>query len=263
MLNYIEISNSNSPISFEEPISKGGSKLFRELCINKQSIFSYGPNCETCEFIINKCNHFSSSITVNELRDILNHHVEELSGNIINQIQTILPNGTFGVIQRNVKPKISSNDDFNFSKDYTYYEINKINIAQMVNISKLENYTYQELNVNEYILPIQENIYFNENVIKQYEQMVLKQNTPCAIAISILEIHGRDNWFTINLLHFILDGHHKIRAAANTNSSIKLLSFINCEQEYNILPFIINHWKHKNDISHVKKSINYLFANVV
>lgn len=265
MIEYIEITDSKSPLSFEAPKSSDGTSWHRELCINQKSIFSYGPNCETCQFFIEQCNSVDSSITINEIRQVLNTDVSDIPKNLIDSIKTILPNNIYGISFRDIKPTVFSNHEYQLSKELTLYELCKKDITKMVNESKNDNEKdkYKELIFHEYILPIQKNTFLNDQTIKSYEKLLTEQKTPCAIAISVLEIHGRDHWYDIFLLHFLLDGHHKMQAAANIHSSIKLLSFIKCDEEFNVLPFIINRWKQKTNIDPVKQSINYIFDNVL
>jgi hypothetical protein len=86
----------------------------------------------------------------------------------------------------------------------------------------------------EFIVPMFPQRYLEEKTIQSYKSLLENQNTPTALAISILDVkqpadwHGdarevREHWC---LAHYLLDGHHKIYAASQGGRPISLLSFL-------------------------------------
>ena len=73
-----------------------------------------------------------------------------------------------------------------------------------------------------------------------YRTALLKGDQPTALAISVLDLVGLSNWgdedfqpdpkFQWIFTHYLLDGHHKIRAASMHKHEIRLLSLLRLGQ---------------------------------
>jgi len=267
MIKYIDVKNPDSKISFCAPRDKSGPwkgySWSREMFLDGKKMFEYGPNCETCEFYMKQVGNTVSSVTIDSVRDRLNSDVTELSDDLVFPLSTIPPAGTYGVVLREVMPVFDAQPDFYAAEDTVPYLVNSKEISKAVNESGMdgEGYKYGRITAKEYILPMRKNSGLDGKRISHYENMP-PGNSPCAVSLSFLEMHGRGD-YDIFMLHFLLDGHHKIEAAANMKKPVKLLSFISCEMEYNVLIFLHNHWRRDTDISHVKKSIEYMIENVL
>ena len=88
----------------------------------------------------------------------------------------------------------------------------------------------QEITLIDVVIPIQSPTTLQESAIQQYEDQFMHGETPCGLSLSVLEVHGRDYWYDIGLIHFLLDGHHKMYAAAKHRCPIHLLTF--CALDY-------------------------------
>jgi hypothetical protein len=68
--------------------------------------------------------------------------------------------------------------------------------------------------------------------VKTYAANLARGATPTAIAVSILDVcapadeQGPDYYTHWALTHFLLDGHHKMQAAAETARPVHLLSLL-------------------------------------
>lgn len=75
--------------------------------------------------------------------------------------------------------------------------------------------------------------WLEDNRVSQYEKLLAEENKPTAVSLSILDIKQPADWegekdVTSHwcLAHYLIDGHHKVNAAAKIGSSINLISFV-------------------------------------
>jgi hypothetical protein len=84
----------------------------------------------------------------------------------------------------------------------------------------------------DFIIPMFPEDILVEDQIKHYERIMSEGATPTAVALSLLDVkcpagEGIEHWcFT----HYLIDGHHKVAAAARAKREITLMSFIAINQ---------------------------------
>ena len=68
--------------------------------------------------------------------------------------------------------------------------------------------------------------------VEEYAQELLISSSPTAVAVSILDVcepaggTGTDPYAHWGISHFLLDGHHKMQAAAEARRPLQLLSLL-------------------------------------
>lgn len=91
-----------------------------------------------------------------------------------------------------------------------------------------------ERHLFEFVVPMVPPAWNESARVAEYEQLLASSSTPTAVAVSLLDIAAPANtsrdttdyfehW---GLVHFLLDGHHKVEAAARTARPIRLLSLL-------------------------------------
>lgn len=85
----------------------------------------------------------------------------------------------------------------------------------------------------EAVLPIVQEAQLNQATIDTYTSLMQNGLRPTALALSVVDVRvlsGRGlDW---RLMHFLLDGHHKIMAADRSGKPITLLSFLNISESF-------------------------------
>jgi len=77
----------------------------------------------------------------------------------------------------------------------------------------------------------------DENIVKKYEKEINDGYNPCALVVSTAYQHCTMDYVYdkyndqmmighMYMISYIIDGHHKIRAAANVGKHIRILNFV-------------------------------------
>ena len=82
--------------------------------------------------------------------------------------------------------------------------------------------------VFEFVVPMVPPSWNDAARVRDHEQQLLAGGTPTALAVSIVDVTQPSDSYQAHwgLTHFLLDGHHKIEAAARHNLPLRILSMI-------------------------------------
>lgn len=87
----------------------------------------------------------------------------------------------------------------------------------------------------EFVVPMVPPSWNERAQVEKYVAGLESGETPTAVAVSILDIsepagaEGADHYTHWALTHFLLDGHHKLQAAAETGRPVRLLSLLSAD----------------------------------
>jgi hypothetical protein len=86
----------------------------------------------------------------------------------------------------------------------------------------------------EFVVPMVPGSWLKPETVSGYESRLAAGDRPTALAFSVLDVKQPFDWegeprVTTHwcLAHFVLDGHHKLFAAARTGATLGLLAFLN------------------------------------
>lgn len=89
----------------------------------------------------------------------------------------------------------------------------------------------------EFLVPTFPHSWLDAERVAEYEASFRRGEKPTAIALSVLDIKGPAEWEAdkeivehVCLAHYLVDGHHKVYAAAKANCTMMLVSFLAIEQ---------------------------------
>lgn len=242
-----KIVSSTSPLTFETTGGGSWNVWDRFIAVNGQNIYHIGNVCGTCSFFFEKLVDNNKSIQPKETIDKLNIGLDSIDDNTIDILREIIPNGNYEIVLLTITPKfaiVGQTEDY-FAKEQVdlwgidgYYGVPhspKVNYyrgtdKEIGNDSKLF----------EFFIPLTSPVYIDQSRVDFYKEQILKGNKPTAISLTILDVKEPADWpdddikpeFTSHwcTAHYIIDGHHKIKAASDLNSEITLLSFIATEK---------------------------------
>jgi hypothetical protein len=86
----------------------------------------------------------------------------------------------------------------------------------------------QEARLFDFVVPMFPETWLNDDRMEFYSGQLQRGVEPTAVALSVLDVkgpadEGADHWC---MAHYLLDGHHKVAAAARSGRPITLVSFI-------------------------------------
>ena len=90
-----------------------------------------------------------------------------------------------------------------------------------------------EAHLHEFVVPMVPPTWNDTARVAHYDRVLQTSSRPTAVAVSILDVRqpamdgdSRDYYAHWVLTHFLLDGHHKIQAAAESGRPLRLLSLL-------------------------------------
>jgi len=213
----------------------------RFLAIRDARVFEIGNICGTCEFWFRRLETAGGPIELEAIRGRLNEGLAKIDRDVVDAFASILQTGTYRIALLRLQPEIvavASAEDY-FASDQpaewrdrnesphdpgvTYYRVdNRFGVAAPSKGDK----------VYEFLVPLEPAAELDSDRIAFFERKLSEGGTPTAVAAGVLDIKGywdspHSHWC---VGHYLLDGHHKVEAAARIGRPITLLSFIASEQ---------------------------------
>jgi hypothetical protein len=188
---------------------------------------SLGNICGTCSFLYSRLLDVEPPISSYELSHMLEAGLEEVPALVIEAVSALLPSGEYVVALVPIAPRLVQPDEF---KD-GLHAVGYGNLAIPHYMGGLRSVDENGL-VAEVVIPLFSLGTLNSEVCRSYSRRMREGLRPTAVALSIVEARhtmagdaylAPDHW---TLMHFLVDGHHKVKAASDTGATISLLSFL-------------------------------------
>ncbi len=223
---------SHSIITLPETDREGNIPFRRHLAIDHEKIYFYGNSCGSCPFMFQKVGKNKIKLTPQDVTEILKQGPKAIGVDLIQAISKIVPDGKYKIGYFEVDLEEVTNKSRNDpiaemvwaahedgGPKTKYYRSKKVPINSITNLFEL-------------VLPLFSDNELHSQTIREYKRLINKGSQPTALAISIVQQRiclmgpGGEVPTDICLTHFLLDGHHKIKAASKMKRPIKLLSFL-------------------------------------
>jgi hypothetical protein len=217
----IKVNNPDPILTFETPPSP---YLPRYLAVQGERVFDLGVACGTCAFVYNRLKE-KPPLSPQVLAETLKNGIQKISEPIVETVSRILPSGEYAVGLITLYPIF----DRPGRGKYSFVGYGHVNTAFYQCGQKQID---QNGILEQAIVPLFSTKTLNKNTVKNYEKQITEGMVPTALAITIAEGKhfmsgsGYDAPDAISLMHFLIDGHHKIYAASQLNKPITLLSFL-------------------------------------
>lgn len=235
------VTDSRSPVGFATTGGEHWKIWDRFLTIDGVQAYHIGNICGTCAFFFERMEGASRGIEVGALTARLAEGLAALDRDIVDSLAQLAPNSDYVIALLQVQPRAvrsHGNEDYfaveqvaQVGPDYwgdepphdakiDYYRVEGRSAVPLAN-------TEAGTVGFDFIVPMVPETALNEERVRYYEAVLAEGRSPTAVSVSVLDIKGpydgTDHWC---LAHYVLDGHHKIAAAARTGREITLLAFI-------------------------------------
>lgn len=260
----IKVSNSNSRITFEK--TGGGSwKIWdRFISIDNQKMYHIGNICDTCEFFfLKQSENLEVNFNQEYLIDSLNTGSFEFTKENLKELSKIVPNGNYLVLKTTIRPTIvtknSNNNYFEKEQRDTWRdefdeeslkpeksEFNNYYREPLIDFGKVQ-YSHKDAFFN-FMIPLYQTTNLNQSRIEFYKSNLTSGKIPFAVSIGVLDVKTSEEYPEIDgkeinpefgthwcLANYIIDGHHKIKAASELNQEIELITFISRDESWKLI----------------------------
>lgn len=237
------LSNLSSPISFARTGSSDWPEWNRYLLVNGEPAIQLGNICGTCAFFFERTEESNVSVKVGELTSILATGIAHISPEIIEVLGQIMPPGPYHTVLISLTPRLTvvgSDTDYfateqveqigidPFEQGPYNPRIDYYRVAPISGIAVSGDEGRTDLSFD-FIIPLLPQSELDEERISFYVQRIEAGEQPTAVAISLFDVKQPEHNGVQDhrcMAHYVIDGHHKLAAAARSGKALTLLSFI-------------------------------------
>jgi hypothetical protein len=235
----VEVTQSTSPIGFAATGGGHWPKWDRYLTVNGKHAYNLGNICDTCAFFFERMEGATAGIDVGALSSQLEVGVEGLDMGFVSSLANMMPDGRYQALLLTTVPqivKLGEQGDYFIDEQQQNWGLD--GFWGLPDSPKVPYYRGESRRLRqssqffEFLIPMFPRNWLDERRLEHYQALISKGQTPTAVAVSVLDIKapaegGEEHWC---LAHYILDGHHKLEAAARANKPLTLVSFLALEQ---------------------------------
>ncbi len=216
----LEVAHGDSITSFQVRYESGRG-TWRYLDINGEDIYLIGYPCDTCAALFEIKGDAALPLAPDTLADLLRAGLPEVTTGITETISAILPKGDYLAGLMEIKPRLISPSRSSRNRPLHYHWSQYHTVIDV-------GHTVQEV-----MLPLVSRRRLDERRIEWYRDQIRCGTQPTALALSLVDarwVSGRQlEW---RLVHFLLDGHHKVMAAGDLNQPLTILSFLSFTESF-------------------------------
>lgn len=238
------IGGSKSIVAFQTEGGGSWSVWDRYITIDGKKAYHIGNICGTCSFLFERLEGANQSINVDNVVDQLNTGLTKLDPFVVDALKQVMPNGKYHVLLSQGCPTI-----IRPGQEGDYFSKEQVDLWGtdcfwcMPHSPKTEYYRLQTATLShqrclfEFLVPMFPHDWLDKDRVAQYREMASQGQMPSAVTLSVLDVKGPANWEGEKaiishwcLAHYLLDGHHKVYAAAATGKPLTFVSFLAVEK---------------------------------
>ena len=241
-----KIRGSKTVVSFETTGGDSWKEWDRFIAIEGKHAYHIGNVCGTCEFFFERLENPFKPVEIRETIEGLNTGLTSIDQETLDSVSKIIPNGKYKVLLLEILPrliKLTSSDDYFATDQKDLWE--DAGSFGLPHYPKIQYYrgTDQEIGregkIFEFINPLVPPNRLKQDRIEFYKLKFEAGLKPTAIALAVLDVKQPAEWpddldpkITEHwcFAHYLLDGHHKVFAASETNKPITILTFLSIDK---------------------------------
>jgi hypothetical protein len=219
-----------------------------DLDLDDQPLYHISNLCETCEALFSRATEAMLPIAPSELSDQLRAGIDSVSNAILETVRKILPKGEYAISLLKFLPDLvefehPQKDNYTF---YIWENADPARVSRKIwpkatryepwwgyKTRRTKRPGLRDRSLYEAILPLVNKDHLNQTSINSYKEAIEKGISPTALALSLVDLrYPSGKGFDWRLMHFLLDGHHKLMAACQLRQPITLLSFLNINESF-------------------------------
>jgi hypothetical protein len=216
----------------------------RFLAIDEDEVWDLGFPCGSCTILFRRVVAEAPPVPPSEISRRLNSGIHQLDDDLVRAVSKILPIGEYLVTLLRMDPRLVGPGD---ADDYFTHEFKSTRLHEHDPETPYYRGRTTKLPVQagfgnwtlfvELAVPLSPVEATHESVVAEWQSKLEEGASPSVLAVTIPEWvsehyniePGTQPDTHVVLTHFILDGHHKMMAAARNGTSLSVMAFINLE----------------------------------
>lgn len=212
----------------------------RLLLLDERPAFELSFWCGTCPFLFRRLEGANEKLSLAALEQRLGEGVDGLDGEVIERFGALLPEGEYLPLLLRVEPHLVlpvKGGDYFCEEQLRTWGVDPFwglpGYPQTPYYRTFETPVDAGAHLFEFVVPMVPPSWNDPSRVTAHRDRLRDSSKPTAVAVSILDIcqpaiddESRDYFAHWALTHFLLDGHHKLQAAAESNRPLQLLTLL-------------------------------------
>jgi len=234
---------TSARLAFAEADKADGTWAGRRLLLlDDKPAFELSFWCGTCPFLFERLEGANDTLSLDELSDRLAAGLDDLDGEVIDTFSALLPRGDYFPLLLEVRPRLVRpvGDGDYFARE----QVETWGIEAFWGLPVYPHTPYyrtfetavdREAHLYEFVVPMVPPSWNDAERVADHAARLNSTSRPTAVAVSTLDVcapaveQSADSSWHWGLTHFLLDGHHKLQAAAETGRPLQLLALVSVD----------------------------------
>ncbi|WP_309615416.1 hypothetical protein [Salinibacterium sp.] len=237
----MQLGAPDAPLSFERPARDrpaGEGPGLRRLRLDGKDAFDLSFWCGTCPLVFERLEGSNRTLSSEDLQARLNAGLSMIDNDVLGAASLLVPDATYLPMLLAVRPKLvmpSGKSDYFAHEQVAHRGIDSFwGLPQYPKTPYYRAGSWQPGDHDflfEFIVPMLPPTWNDRDQVARYEQQLRSGAKPTILALSILDRTQPFDSFDAHsgLMHFVLDGHHKLEAAARLKTEITILSLLSID----------------------------------
>ncbi|MER7720048.1 hypothetical protein ABTX99_24435 [Streptomyces flaveolus] len=218
----------------------GGGPRRRLLMVDDEPAFELSFYCGTCPFLFRRLETAREKLSLENVQERLTGALDDPDdGGVIDAFGALLPQGEYRPLLLSVEPRLvipGQEGDYFSGEQVTTWGIDQFwGLPQYPHTPyyrTFETAVGSDAHLYEFVVPMVPPTWNERERVEEYVELMERGTVPTAVAISTLDVcepatgMPADHYQHWGLTHFLLDGHHKLEAAATAGRPVRILSLL-------------------------------------
>jgi hypothetical protein len=233
----------------EEPKQEGTFAGRRLLFLDERPAFELSFWCGTCQFLFKRLEGANQTASLEDVGQRLADGLDGIDEEIVDRFAELLPQGMYVPMLLQIEPRLvlpADNDDYFANEQVATWNLEGFwglphypqtpYYRTFETVVRAEARMYEaEAHLYEFVVPMVPPSWNEPARVTELAEKLARSSGPTAVTVSTLDVSqpaiqaGPDYYAHWGLTHFLLDGHHKLQAAAQIGRPLQLLSLLSVD----------------------------------
>jgi hypothetical protein len=215
----------------------------RVLQLDGHDAFELSLWCGTCPFLFKRLEGANDRLSLEAMQDRLAEGIAGLDDDVITTFGALLPPATYLPMLLAIRPRLitpSHSGDYFAEEQVATWGVDAFwglpEYPHTPYYRTFETRAAEDAHLYEFVVPMVPPSWNQAETVAAHRLRLELSSTPTAVAVTILDVcapavddKSSDWYWHWGLSHFLLDGHHKLQAAAETGAQLQLLSLLSID----------------------------------
>ncbi|MFC6986856.1 hypothetical protein [Streptomyces cirratus] len=235
------VPSSEARLHFRTELQElGGGPRRRLLMVDDEPAFELSSYCGTCPLLFRRLETSKEKLSLESMQEQLTGALDETdAGGVIDAFGALLPQGEYLPLLLSVEPRLiipGKEGDYFSGEQVTSWGLDQFwglpEYPHTPYYRTFETAVDADAHLYEFVVPMVPPTWNERERVEEYIALMEQGTVPTAVAVSTLDVCGPAGSFGDDpsvhwgLTHFLLDGHHKLEAAATVGRPVRLLSLL-------------------------------------